>query len=121
MEDPLDALMYLYVFLCIILHMTSTNRNSIAKTLDNFRRQQGLTQGDLARQLRVSQPHISRILAGEVLPGDKLRLRVARLLAAQQTPRQSYPEWVGKVAEAAGRSAAFRRLVGAALQMLEKK
>jgi hypothetical protein len=29
-------------------------------------------------------------------------------------------EWAEKVAEAAGRSAAFRRLVGAALQMLEK-
>jgi DNA-binding XRE family transcriptional regulator len=113
------APMYFYVFSCIVIYMTSTKRSSFAKTLDNFRRQEGLTQDDLARQLRVSQPHISRILSGEVSPGTKLRLRVARLLAAQQIPRQ-HPEWAEKVAEAAGRSAAFRRLVGAALQMLEK-
>jgi transcriptional regulator with XRE-family HTH domain len=111
--------MYFYVFSCIIMYMTSTKRSSFAKTLDNFRRQEGLTQDDLARQLRVSQPHLSRILSGEVSPGNKLKLRAARLLAAQQTPRQ-HPEWAKKVAEAAGRSAAFRRLVGAALQMLEK-
>ena len=113
--------MYFYAFLCIALRMTSMKRNFFAKTLDNFRRQQGLTQDDLARQLRVSQPHISRILAGEVPPGNKLRLRAARLLAAQQTQRQHHPEWAEKVAEAAGRSSAFRRLVSAALQMLEKK
>lgn len=101
------------------MHMTSTKRGSFAKTLDNFRRQRGLTQNDLARQLRVSQPHISRILSGDVPPGDKLRLRVARLLAVQQ-PSAHQPEWVEKVAGAARRSAAFRRLLSAALEMLEK-
>jgi transcriptional regulator with XRE-family HTH domain len=112
--------MYFYVFLCILMHMTSTKRNPFAKTLDNFRRQQGLTQDDLARQLRVSQPHISRILSGSVPPGDKLRLRAARLLAAQPIPTQR-PEWVEKIVAAAERSAAFRRLVGAALEMVGKK
>lgn len=112
--------MYFYVYLCIFIHMTSQKRSSFAKILDNFRRQEGLTQDDLARQLRVSQPHISRILSGDVPPGNKLRLRVARLLAARQTPTQ-HPEWAEKVAAAAGRSAAFRRLVGAALEILEKK
>jgi transcriptional regulator with XRE-family HTH domain len=112
--------MYFYVFLCIFMYMTSTKRSSFAKTLDNFRRQEGLTQGDLARQLRVSQPHISRILSGDVPPGDKLRLRTAQLLAARQSLTQ-HSEWAEKVASAAGRSAAFRRLVGAALEMLEKK
>jgi transcriptional regulator with XRE-family HTH domain len=102
------------------MHMTSTKRGSFAKTLDNFRKQEGLTQDDLARLLRVSQPHVSRILSGDVPPGDKLRLRAARLLAARQTPTQ-HPEWAEKVAAAAGRSAAFRRLVGAALEMLKKK
>ena len=101
------------------MHMTSTKRSAFAKTLDNFRRQQGLTQADLARQLRVSQPHISRILSGDVPPGDKLRLRVARLLTVQQRSTHQ-PECVEKVAAAAGRSAAFRRLLGAALEMLEK-
>lgn len=112
--------MYFYTFLCIFTHMTSTKRTSFAKALDNFRRRQGLTQGDLARRLGVSQPHISRILSEEVPPGDKLRLRVARFLAVQQPPTQ-HPDWVEKVAAAAGRSDAFRRLVGAALEMIEKK
>ncbi|WP_315707349.1 MULTISPECIES: helix-turn-helix transcriptional regulator [unclassified Bradyrhizobium] len=111
--------MYFYVFLCINMYMTSSKPSVFARTLDNFRRRQGMTQKELARQLRVSQPHISRILSGEVPPGDKLRLRASRLLTAQPTSMQ-HPEWTNKVVAAADRSAAFRRLVAAALDMMEK-
>ncbi len=100
--------------------MTSTKLSSFAKTLENFRKHRGLSQDDLARQLRVSQPHVSRILSGSVPPGDKLRLRAVRLLAAQPTSTQQR-EWVEKVAAAAERSPAFRRLLAAALEMVGKK
>jgi len=101
------------------MYMTSAKLSSFARTLDNFRRQEGMTQEDLARRLRVSQPHISRILSGEVPPGDKLRLRATSLLSSRREAPQ-HPDWANKVVAAAGRSVAFRRIVGAALDMLEK-
>lgn len=98
--------------------MTSSKPGIFARTLDNFRKRQGMTQKELARRLRVSQPHISRILSGETPPGHKLKLRATRLLSAGRVAH--HPEWANKIAAAAEQSTAFRRLIGAALDILEK-
>jgi len=111
--------MYFYVFLCKFMHMTSLKPSVFARTLDNFRRRKGMTQKELARRLSVSQPHISRILSGEVPPGDKLRLRASRLLSGQSASMQ-HSEWSEKIVAAADRSPAFRRLVAAALDLTKK-
>ncbi|WP_375167298.1 MULTISPECIES: helix-turn-helix domain-containing protein [unclassified Bradyrhizobium] len=92
---------------------------SLAKALDIFRRERGLTQQDLARRLRVSQPHLSRILSESVPVSDKVKSRAMRLLFGKQSSTHK-SAWLGKVAGAAKQSTAFRRLVSLALEMLEK-
>lgn len=99
--------------------MTSSDVRVLAKTLDNFRRSHGMTQGDLARRLRVSQPHLSRVISGSVPPGDKLRYRIAQLLAEQPPKEQS--EWLATVAAAAAKSPIFKRLVDSALEILGRR
>jgi transcriptional regulator with XRE-family HTH domain len=100
--------------------MTSMDRKAFAKILDNFRRERGMTQTELARQLRVSQPHLSRVISGSVPVGDKLRFRANRLLTVGHRPEQQIA-WLKKVSDAATQSPAFRRLVNSALQMLENE
>lgn len=101
------------------MHMTSSNWRLFADRLDNFRKQRGMSQGDLARLLGVSQPHISRVLSADVPPGDKLRSRAMKILAAQQEAPEN-PEWLEKVAAAAGKSEAFRRLLAEALTLVDR-
>jgi transcriptional regulator with XRE-family HTH domain len=100
--------------------MTSEESRAIGKALENFRRVRGLNQGELARRLGVSQPHISRVIAGEILAGNKLRLRIEKLLAVER--QAEVPgKWLAKVGATALLSEDFRRLVNLAMKILEKK
>jgi transcriptional regulator with XRE-family HTH domain len=108
--------MYFYAFSCIFMTMTSSDTRALAKALDNFRKEHGMTQGDLARRLSVSQPHLSRVISGSVPPGDKLRFRIVQLFS-ERTPEEQ-TEWLKKVAAAEANSRSFRRLVDAALEIL---
>lgn len=100
--------------------MASAEHRAIGKALENLRRERGLNQDELARRLGVSQPHISRVISGEIPAGNKLRLRIGKLLAAEH--HSEVPgKWLAKVGAAAGRSKDFRRLVNLAMDILEKK
>lgn len=100
--------------------MTSAERRAIGKALENLRRERGLNQDELARRLGVSQPHISRVISGDIPVGNKLRLRIEKLLAVERQS-EAPGKWLAKVGAAAERSEEFRRLVNLAMDMLEKK
>lgn len=102
------------------MHMTSAERKALGKALENLRRERGLNQGELARRLEVSQPHISRVISGDVPAGNKLTLRIEKLLASERQSKAP-GKWLARVGAAAGRSEDFRRLVNVALDILEKK
>ena len=100
--------------------MTSAERRALGKALENFRRERGLNQDELARRLGVSQPHISRVISGDIPAGNKLRLRIEKLLVAKRQS-EAPGKWLAKVGATAGRSEDFRRLVSLAMDMLETK
>ncbi|MGY3582878.1 transcriptional regulator with XRE-family HTH domain [Bradyrhizobium sp. USDA 4341] len=118
--DLASIRMLIYVFLCISMHMTSTERRALGKALENFRREQGLNQGELARQLGVTQSHISRVISGEVSAGNKLKLRIESILTAGRRP-EAPGRWLAKVGAAAERSRDFKRLVDLAMAMFERR
>jgi transcriptional regulator with XRE-family HTH domain len=91
----------------------------ITRDLDRFRRERGLTQGELASQLGVSQPHLSRVISGTVRPGNKLEFRIAKLL--DEKPPKNADEWLDRVRQAAARSRAFKALVSSALEMMKRR
>ena len=93
-------------------------RKRVVHDLEKLRRERGLTQGELASQLGVSQPHLSRVISGIVPPGNKLEFRMARLLDGK--PLKKADEWLDRVRQAAGRSPAFRALVNSALEMMKR-
>ena len=97
----------------------ATLKKRIAQDLEEFRRGRGLTQGELASQLGVTQPHVSRIISGAVAPGNKLEYRMAKLL--DRKPQKKVDEWLDQVRRAAGRSPAFRALVNSALEIMKKR
>jgi hypothetical protein len=74
----------------------------------------------LARRLGVSQPHVSRVISGDIPPGNKLRLRIEKLIAIERQPEEP-GKWLARVSAAAGQSEDFRRLVNLAMDMLEEK
>jgi transcriptional regulator with XRE-family HTH domain len=101
------------------MYMTSSDPTTLAKTLENFRRDHGMTQAELARRLGVGQPHLSRVISGKAVPGTKLTFRARRLLFAGSAANET-EEWLKGVAKAAARSPSFRRLVTSALEMLRR-
>ncbi|MCK1604696.1 helix-turn-helix transcriptional regulator [Bradyrhizobium sp. 155] len=96
-------------------------RDAFSKDLDNYRRTRGLTQAELARELRVSQPHLSRLLAAGAKPGVKLRRRASELLAMESRKVSPSSEWSRAVAELAARLPAFKKLVNAAMELLNRR
>ncbi|NEW97176.1 XRE family transcriptional regulator [Rhodopseudomonas sp. BR0G17] len=102
--------------------MARINNDDLRKRLNNYRRSSGLNQAELSRALGVSQPHLSRILSGVVKPGDKLVCRISQFLASRSGADASDRDsWLKRVGVAARRSAAFRKLVSAALEIVEEK
>jgi transcriptional regulator with XRE-family HTH domain len=91
----------------------------IVSDLEKFRREHGLTQGELASRLGVSQPHLSRVISGTTPPGNKLAFRIERLLNRPSPKRTD--KWLDRVGHAAGRSNAFRTLVDSALEIMKKR
>lgn len=87
--------------------------------LEKFRKENGLNQEELARRLRVSQPHLSRVIGGNATAGNKLLFRIRGLLGGQPSPA-SNDKWLIEVAKAAKRSRSFRRLVSSAMELLRK-
>jgi transcriptional regulator with XRE-family HTH domain len=104
--------------LCIPMQKTMTRKRAI-HDLERLRREKGLTQAELASQLGVSQPHLSRVISGKVIPGNKLGFRIASLLSG--TPSKITDEWLDQVSEAARRSSSFRVLVNSALEILKRR
>lgn len=96
------------------MHM-AISKKRIIHELNELRRQRGITQSELASQLRVSQPHLSRVMSGAVPPGNKLEFRMTKLL--ETTSAKNADHWMTKVNEAAKRSTAFRNLMNAALHL----
>jgi transcriptional regulator with XRE-family HTH domain len=107
--------MYFYVH----SYRIAMSKTRLVKELEEFRRRRGLTQGELASQLGVSQPHLSRIISGAVAPGNKLEFRMAQLIDGK--PRKKFDEWLDQVRRASGRSPAFRALVNSALEIMKKR
>ena len=107
--------MYFYINLCQMARL----KKRVVQNLEEFRRVRGLTQGELASQLGVSQPHLSRIISGAVAPGNKLEFRMAKLLDGK--PQKKLDEWLDQVGRMAGRSPAFRALVNSALEIMKKR
>jgi len=87
--------------------------------LEQFRKANGLNQDELARTLGVSQPHLSRVIAGTSAAGNKLLFRIRALLDGQRRPLLG-DRWLMDVAAAAKRSKSFRRLVSSAMELLRK-
>ncbi|MGE3993036.1 helix-turn-helix domain-containing protein [Pseudorhodoplanes sp.] len=87
--------------------------------LEKFQKANGLNQEELARKLRVSQSHLSRVIGGNATAGNKLLFRIRGLLGSQPNPPSS-DKWLIEVAEAAKRSRSFRRLVSSAMELLRK-
>lgn len=42
-----------------------------------IRKREGMTQAELAKAIRISQAHLSRIESGDILPGLELAFRIA--------------------------------------------
>jgi transcriptional regulator with XRE-family HTH domain len=99
--------------------LMATVRRRDVHDLEKLRRERGLTQGELASQLGVSQSHLSRVISGAAAPGTKLGFRIARLL--EGNPSRKPDEWLERVRQAARLSPAFRALVTAALRMMKKR
>jgi transcriptional regulator with XRE-family HTH domain len=100
------------------MQMIAANKRPV-HDLEKLRRECGLTQAELASQLGVSQPHLSRIISGEVLPGGKLKFRIARLL--DRKPPKKTDDWLDRIRETAARSPAFRALVNSALEIMKRR
>ena len=83
--------------------------------LDQARREDGLTQQELARRLGVGQPHLSRLLRGRAEPSPRLFLKIRRYLRSK--PRAPAPDWARQVVETAAASPDFLELVLAALKV----
>lgn len=60
-------------------------RRKIASTLSGALTRSGLTQAELARRLRVSQPRVSQILSGDKNLTVKSLARLARALGCTLT------------------------------------
>ena len=58
--------------------MNQVKKNSIGQRIEAIRRDQGLTQAEFARVLKVSQSAVSKYLNNRLPPADVL-LRIARL------------------------------------------
>jgi transcriptional regulator with XRE-family HTH domain len=97
----------------------ATLKKRFVHDLERFRKGRGLTQSELASQLGVSQPHLSRIISGAVAPGNKLEFRMAKLL--EREPQKKVDDWLDQVRQAAGRSPAFWALVNSALEIMKKR
>jgi len=59
-------------------------KKRLAKKIREFRIEKGLTQGDLARRMGVSQPFVSKIEKGESLPERKTLSRLAGALGLEE-------------------------------------
>jgi transcriptional regulator with XRE-family HTH domain len=105
----------IYAFLC----KTQAMPADLFTALERFRKANGLNQDELARRLGVSQPHLSRVIAGTSAPGNKLLYRIRDLLEVRPD-RASGDKWLMEVAKAAKRSKSFRRLVSSAMDLLRK-
>ncbi|MCD4785356.1 MAG: XRE family transcriptional regulator [Candidatus Eremiobacteraeota bacterium] len=55
-------------------------KKRLARKIRLARREKNLTQGDLAREMGVSQPFVSKIEKGESMPGKKTLVRISRAL-----------------------------------------
>jgi transcriptional regulator with XRE-family HTH domain len=112
--------MYFYVFLCIFMLMARVVKKTIFDDLEEFRRRRGMNQDELAQELNVSQPHLSRVISGSAPPGNKLMFRIEKLLANQSPPRRA-DDWLEQVTRAAKRSPSFKKLIDSALDILKKR
>jgi len=89
--------------------------------LDRARREDGLSQMELAALLGIGQPHLSKLLASTSRPSVKLSARISGYMQGRTRTKIDLPGWVHEVAEVAAASPAFRQLVISALQLAKNK
>lgn len=86
--------------------------------LEQARREDGLSQQELAQRLGVGQPYLSKLLAKKVNPSSQALWRIGQYLNGRP-PRMpdSAPDWAKQVVETAAASPDFKELVLAALRI----
>lgn len=86
-----------------------------AKELERARQAAGLSQRALARDLGITQGHYSKVVDGLVTDKKGYIARGLRLLSAPSEPSESIDRLVQATVRELRSSAAFRRLIDAAL------
>lgn len=86
-----------------------------AKELERARKAAGLSQRALARDLGITQGHYSKVVDGLVVDKKGYIARAFRLLKAPSEPPESIDRLVQATVRELRSSAAFRRLIDAAL------
>lgn len=99
--------------------MARSSEKELGRDLEVFRRKRGINQKEMASSLGISQPHLSRIISGEVAPGNKLAFRIREMLSTKA--ELSTDLWSREVREAANRSRSFKRLIDSALEILNRR
>ncbi|WP_338665899.1 helix-turn-helix transcriptional regulator [Pararoseomonas sp. SCSIO 73927] len=89
--------------------------------LDRARREDGLSQTELAALLGIGQPHLSKLLTSVSRPSAKLGARISDYLRKRAGREIGLPGWVHEVAEMAATSPAFQQLVISALALARNK
>ncbi|MGB3445861.1 MAG: helix-turn-helix transcriptional regulator, partial [Xanthobacteraceae bacterium] len=88
----------IYSFLCIYAQMKGKQKtNLVAERLERLLEKRGCTQQELARSLRISQGHLSKLKNGLISPGKRLEKRIDLLNEEVPSPLQPWLESVRRV------------------------
>lgn len=85
-----------------------------------FRKAEGLNQTELASHLQITQPHLSKLMAGKRKPSPALERRIRTYLT--KMPNKSFgdtSEWTSRALELASASPEFRALLRAAIKLVQ--
>lgn len=95
--------------------------HALAIALGRVRRERGLTQAALAKNLGASQATISKLLAGQHKPRPALHLAAVRFIGAHPSEDPAaFSNLTLRVEAAARQSVAFRALLEAAVALLNE-
>jgi transcriptional regulator with XRE-family HTH domain len=88
--------------------------------LGRARRADRLNQTEFASRLGISQPYLSKLLAGKRKPSPALKARIHAYLSNRpRVAAGDAPEWARDALELAGSSPDFRDLLRAALKLFQ--
>lgn len=94
---------------------------AFGQALERARKEDQLSQQQLAAHLQISQSYLSKLLADTSTPSEEVARRIREYLG-QRWPlyAPSSDDWLTLVAKTAQESIPFRELVLAALQLLKE-